>query len=338
MLNLDKEIVRVGVIGLGQHSCENLIPALRLAKNGKIVAVSSRDQKKADRVSMALGLSESVGNWQQLVDSKLVDAIVVSATPSVHRQVAKTCLERGINVFVEKPPAENTDALQSLISAEEAVGTPTTFVNFNFRYGTTYQKLREIAKRSGGPRVLKVRMIARKPSKTLWDCTSIVTSLLYGLGIHAIDLAVRELGRVNNLTAFATYWDEWRVDVCLFLGFEEGRTAMIELGNYSNRFEYRLECLCAGGTVLTLEQHDRLVIVPGSGMSHQVLIDDNEVVQFVWPSLRGGFDKTGYRPALDSFLEACGNGTPSSSSFSDCAEVYRVIDEALRQMAVAPGC
>lgn len=323
-------MVSVGVIGLGSHATDNLIPVILELGDFHLNAISSRSLHNAQQCAARYGASVATDHWRELIDPTIVDAIVVSATPEVHAEVVSLCLERGVHVFVEKPPAPDTDVLRVL--AERAGTKPNivTFVDFNFRYGETYRKVVELVKGEGEIQCVNIRFVSSKPRQPIWGWNSLPRSLLYAVGIHAVDMAVDLLGSAAHVTADACWISKDKLALVLALRCADGKSAFIELGNYSNRFEYRLELLGSSGIVATLEQHNRISIYNAQSISVAPnLFEGKQTIEYVWPSLRGGFKATGYKGAMQSFYESIVSGKPSSSPLSSSLIVYRIMDEVL---------
>src|SRR5262245_21352498 len=80
-------LLRVGVIAAGQHATENLLPTLRLLPGVRITSLSSRSPENLDRLATLYQVPHKTRDWRELINSDLVDAVVVSATPEVHEQV-----------------------------------------------------------------------------------------------------------------------------------------------------------------------------------------------------------------------------------------------------------
>ncbi|MGK4585448.1 Gfo/Idh/MocA family oxidoreductase [Kitasatospora sp. HPMI-4] len=325
--------LRYGLIGPGSHAEEQLLPVLAQLPGARLEAVAASRLESATRAAERWQARYATDTWTDLVDPSVVDALVVSASPELHAEVVGAALAAGLSVFVEKPPAPDTAALRRLIAAELAAAPGTVaFVGFNFPYGQSYRKLRGALTAHGELRAMDVRMVSAKPLAPAWQCETVLESLLQGLGTHAVDLVLRELGAPERVSAHQALIDERRRAVRITLEYADGRLATVHLGNHSNRLEYRCELVTDQGVTGVLEQHNTLVLGRPAGAAGTGLLDAKETLRYDWPSRRGGYDRTGYGPELASFHESVTGRRPSTSPLANCLDTYLVLDEVLDQL------
>lgn len=321
--------LRYGLIGPGTHATEQLFPALAEMEGSELVAVAARSAERARAAAIRWGALMYTGEWIDLLDEGTVDAIVVAGTPELHAEVIQAGLERGVSVFVEKPPAPSTTALEHLVAAERrAKKNAIAFVGFNFPYGASYVKLREALAPRGEIRRFDIRMVSSKPLEATRSDESIEEALLYGLGLHGVDMALRSMGIPDSVDVARAQVDTMRMSLTISLGYTDGRLATVLIGNSSNRLEYRCEMVTADGTTGVLDQHNTLVLAEAGKNRRKAVLDGKETVRYEWPSRRGGYIRTGYLPELRSFQESVLRGIPSSSSLAASLQSYEVIDRA----------
>ena len=93
------------------------IAALREAKVGKLVALSSRSLEKAKEKAEQWGIPTAYGSHLELLEDPNVNIVYISTVNAQHYPWAKVALEHGKHVVCEKPcttTAENTRELFSL--------------------------------------------------------------------------------------------------------------------------------------------------------------------------------------------------------------------------------
>src|ERR1017187_7070220 len=137
-----EEPVRIGVIGCGDHAVENLLPSLWALSSVDVVAVCDEDKDIAQLVADKFPRAKAYADFQELVASGGVEAIIAAAPPQVHRAVAFEALNRGIHVFVEKPPTVTTADLSSLASLAQRCHL-VTGVGHNLRHATASRQLQQ---------------------------------------------------------------------------------------------------------------------------------------------------------------------------------------------------
>ncbi len=325
-------VLRVGLIGAGNHSSENLLPALNLLPGVRLTAFSSRSMLNLRKLSDLYRIPSRFTNWRQLVDPHAINAVVVAATPEIHEEVLRLAMERGIHTFLEKPPASNLAALEALSALARSQPNLVTMVDYNFRFGTGYQKLLEVAAEGGSVACVKIRFLSNKPRAPLWGFSSVLRSYLYAVGIHALEIAVSLLGDVEQVSARVCRIGERSVAVAVLLTTRDGRLALLDLGNHSNRFEARIELVTSSGLVAVLDDM-RCLRVSGGGSfrDERERFGGKEVGEYVIPSLRGGFGVGGYEGALAAFRDAIEQKKKSPAPVEGSLAVYRVMQEILSQ-------
>ena len=142
MQSFQSKAIRVGFIGLGDHADEQLLPSLMTVPNVELTVISSRNYEKLETFANKFKPKFTTSNWEEVINPDLVDAVIVSASPELHYQVAKKCLENGIHIFIEKPPTQNIEQLEELIELKQKTDCK-TFVGYNFNFSEGFTKLKQ---------------------------------------------------------------------------------------------------------------------------------------------------------------------------------------------------
>src|SRR5687768_2636298 len=91
------------------------LPALVLTQAGRaepplaaeLVALDEPTRDLAGRVAAFHGVRQVYTDHRAMLDAERLDAVIVCMHPRRQAQTAIECLERGVHVWVEKPPAES---------------------------------------------------------------------------------------------------------------------------------------------------------------------------------------------------------------------------------------
>jgi predicted dehydrogenase len=256
---------------------------------------------------------------------------VVAATPRVHQEVLTSALGRGIATFLEKPPAEGPAALDELAAVARAHPEVVTFVDYNFRFGVGFEKLLGGVAQAGGVASVRIRFVSRKPRAPLWGFNSVLRSYFYAVGIHAIEMALYLLGEATAVAAASRPLGDGGFVAGALLTTPDGRMAVLELGNYSNRFESQVELVMQDGTVAVLEDLRTIRRYRAEPTKDErAWTDGKAFVQYTVPSLMGGFGVGGYEGALASFRDSVQHWHGSASPIERSLPVYRMMHEILR--------
>ena len=96
--------LKVAVIGgvFTSQTCH--LPCLKQNTNVKIVALAEKRKELRDKVAKKFSIKNKYKNHVDLLNSeKILDLVVVITRRSETHDVVKYCLNKGVNVFSEKP-------------------------------------------------------------------------------------------------------------------------------------------------------------------------------------------------------------------------------------------
>ena len=96
------ENLRYGILSTSSIA-PRFIAAVRAAKGGQIVALSSRTLQKAEEKAAAWDIPKAYGSHEELLKDENVNIVYISAVNSAHYPLAKAALEAGKHVVCEKP-------------------------------------------------------------------------------------------------------------------------------------------------------------------------------------------------------------------------------------------
>ncbi len=105
------EKIKVGVVGTGHLGNLHAKMYSQIA-TAELVGVFDADLAKAERVAAEHGTT-AFGDLGKLLES--VQAVNIATTTTVHYDVARQALERGIHTFIEKPITETIDQAKALV-------------------------------------------------------------------------------------------------------------------------------------------------------------------------------------------------------------------------------
>lgn len=142
-------MIKMGWIGCGRHASQMLLP--QLGRNGiSIEAVCDIDVGAAERTAAQYGVGAIYSDAARLVAHPGLDAIGMAVGPDLHRKAALMSLERGLPVFMEKPPAADRAGAEDVARASEAAGKP-VLIGLMKRYSTGNRIAKSVLEGDFGP-------------------------------------------------------------------------------------------------------------------------------------------------------------------------------------------
>lgn len=126
--------VRIGWIGCGLHANEMLLPQL-VRHDVRLVAMCDTNADRLGRTAARYGVAETTRDWREVLARTDIDAVGIAAGPAAHFEIGVAALERGLPVFMEKPPAATAAEAQKLADVSAKSGKPAV-LGFMKRYST----------------------------------------------------------------------------------------------------------------------------------------------------------------------------------------------------------
>ena len=128
--------VRVGVIGTGMMGCEHLKNLLGLP-NVAITAVSDPNEEPLNWAKLTLGEAADAVTYfsdhRELLQSGLVDAVLVASPNFTHRAILDDIFATDIPVLVEKPMCTTVEDCIAIVNAQKN-RSALTWVGLEYRY------------------------------------------------------------------------------------------------------------------------------------------------------------------------------------------------------------
>jgi predicted dehydrogenase len=148
--------LRIGVVGAGLIGQVEHIPNLeRLSAFYEIVGIA--DASARIRTELERRGFRVCPDYRQLLDNEL-DALLVAAPDQYHAEITLAALDRGLNVFCEKPLCFSVAEAREIAAARDRVGKVVQ-VGYMKRFDPSYEMLRGLLPRSGtGLRLISVEV------------------------------------------------------------------------------------------------------------------------------------------------------------------------------------
>lgn len=132
-------MLNIAVIGLGDISKIHL-PVIQEHPNVTLVAVCDIDESLSETVPGTTFYT----NYQEMLEKEAIDCVHICLPHHLHYQATKACVEKGINVFQEKPLTHNIEEAIALVKLEEENKNIKIGICFQNRMNETFEKLQEI--------------------------------------------------------------------------------------------------------------------------------------------------------------------------------------------------
>ena len=136
--------VRWGIISTAKIGTEKVIPAMQRGHHCDIVAIASRDSKRAQRTAQELKIPKSYGSYEELLADEEIDAVYNPLPNHLHVPWSVRALEAGKHVLCEKPIALSSHEAQKLVDAAEQHPNLKVMEAFMYRHHPQWVKAKEL--------------------------------------------------------------------------------------------------------------------------------------------------------------------------------------------------
>ncbi|ACO45719.1 Gfo/Idh/MocA family oxidoreductase [Deinococcus deserti] len=119
----EAEQQRVGyaIVGLGQLTVEELVPAVRTSEHAHVVAFVTSETEKGLALARAVGLGENdvytYDDFEKIAERGDVDAVYIVLPNALHREYVERAAKIGKHVLCEKPLGMNADDARAMVQA-----------------------------------------------------------------------------------------------------------------------------------------------------------------------------------------------------------------------------
>lgn len=133
--------IRAALVGTG-YIAEFHARAIREAKGVELAATCDANLGRAKAFAGAWGIPLAFDSLSKMLQETHVDCVHILTPPDLHFSLAKTALEAGVHVFLEKPMCTSTAEADELVALAAERGLQLG-VSHNFLFSAAFERLRE---------------------------------------------------------------------------------------------------------------------------------------------------------------------------------------------------
>lgn len=182
--------LRIGLLGCGRVAQRIHLPILRRMGSARVTALADVNRENLARARDLVPECETYGSAEALFTHPNLDAVLIALPSGQHARAARTAIQSGLHVYVEKPLALGLEEADEVIAAA-SVGSRTLRVGLNYRFLPAIRELRRSIRDGELGAVIGVQTCFASPSRTLPEWKRHRASgggALLDLGVHHLDL------------------------------------------------------------------------------------------------------------------------------------------------------
>ncbi len=146
-----------GIIGCGRIATNSVAPAIQWSKNGRLVAIASRDRRVAEAKARDLGAARAYAPYEALLDDPEVHAVYIGLPNGMHEEWAVRCAQAGKHVLCEKSLTLSLASARRMAEAFSTRGLRLVDA-FMYRHHPQWRLVRGLLDEGAVGKVLMVRV------------------------------------------------------------------------------------------------------------------------------------------------------------------------------------
>jgi predicted dehydrogenase len=228
---------KIALIGAG-FIADYHARGLQKLEGVEIVAVVAKEMEEATEFANRYGIKETYTDISSVISNPDIDGVIIGTPNIFHAPYAIEALNKGKNVFLEKPMAMNTEEGEKVAEASKA-NNKIVMVGHMWRFDAEADYLKKVVASGKLGKIVKTKgygiHVNWGPEGWFTQKRLSGGGALADMGVHAIDTIRYILGDPEPVEVYAkigTYYGDYDVDDSgiIMITWDNGTTSVIESG------------------------------------------------------------------------------------------------------------
>ena len=137
-------MIRLGISSAGAFVERGVLPRLQAVESIRVTAISDKlEPNRAQALARTFDIDQALNDFEEIINSDLVDAVYVCAPNCFHREMTIAAAEAGKHVICEKPLGLNAAECRAMVEACHACGV-TLAVGFCYPHAGPQRKVKQL--------------------------------------------------------------------------------------------------------------------------------------------------------------------------------------------------
>jgi predicted dehydrogenase len=207
---MNRQRIRVGIIGTGGWARYGHIPVLQALDGFEVVALAGRDKVKVQKYADEFGIGMAFGSAGELIAHPDIDLVVILAPTPEHGRLSSAVIAAGKDVYSEWPLSTSTAQSEEILAQAKAQGVK-HIIGLQRRFSPAVRYLKDLVQDGYVGTLRAVRMSVGvdafgpvMPDAVKWAAVDAnFTHLLSIYGGHFHDVLFSTVGFPDRLAAVA---------------------------------------------------------------------------------------------------------------------------------------
>lgn len=312
--------VKIALVGAGAFGLKHLDGLARIPE-AEVTYVVSSTKEKAQSVADKYGVPNASGDFNEVLNSDEVDAVILCTPTPIHAEQTMACLKAGKHVQVEIPLADSLSDAEAVLKLQKETGL-IAMVGHTRRFNPSHQWIHNKIK-AGDLSIqqmdVQTYFFRRTNTNALGESRSWTDHLLWHHAAHTVDLFQYQTGskviKANVLQGPIHPELNIAMDMSIQLLTESGALCTLSLSfNNDGPFGTFFRYICDNGTYIA--RYDDLV----TGNNEPIDVSKVDV------------SMDGIELQDREFIQAILTGREPNASVASVIECYRVLGALEEQL------
>lgn len=187
-MNVVMAALSVLVVGCGNMGSSHA-RAYHQLDDFQVIGLVARGAASRDKLSQELGGIQTFADFETAYRETKPDVVSINTYPDTHAKIARTAIEGGSHIFIEKPLAETVAEAQEIADLAKEHNRKVV-VGYILRVHPAWQKFIEVAQTLGKPLVMRMNLNQQSRGKDWATHKALMDSMspIVDCGVHYVDV------------------------------------------------------------------------------------------------------------------------------------------------------
>ena len=135
--------LRVAVVGVGRMGLTHAENIVHRTRGAQLVAVTTSSAERAEAVRRCCGAVPVYDNLDRLIESKSLDAVIISSSTSAHVENVERCAAAGLHILCEKPLGLSLEDCDRAVNVVDTAGVK-LMIGHTRRFDAGYEEAKRL--------------------------------------------------------------------------------------------------------------------------------------------------------------------------------------------------
>ncbi len=317
------EKVRVGLIGAGSMANRVHYPSLYQFQDVEMAGISDLIEEKMFSTAKKFGIPRTFQDYRRMLDEIKPDAVYILMPPHHLYDITVECLERGLHVFIEKPPGVTSFQTKSLARIARR-NNCITMVGFQRRFAPLIRKAKDRVEERGSITQCVVRFVKNYIGGEPYYKGAV--DILTCDAIHAVDLLYWIGGEVEALSShIESFFSDFENAFNALLKFRNGGVGILLTNWAAGRRIFSVEIYGKGIHAWVNPEEKVLIYRDGKEEPEEISIKQE------FGENAPLFQYAGFLQENRHFIDCIKEGKEPLTNFSEAVKTMELVEKIYRE-------